>query len=69
MQANIYTSACAVDGGVDSGFVFDFHNGDQYNGRSFPVVDSNGDGKYTPGTDHVIEVTNHTGTFTSGDFI
>ncbi len=49
-------------------FVVDFVNSD-FAGRSFLVVDSNGNSQYDAGTDLVVEVTGHTGTIFGSDFI
>ena len=38
-------------------------------GHTFLVVDGNGDDVYTAGQDYVFDITNNTGTITTGDFI
>jgi hypothetical protein len=53
---------------IGFGFVFDFTGAD-FTGRSFLVVDSNGDGNYNPGADLVVELTGHTGFVSSSDFV
>ena len=50
------------------GFVVDFVTSD-FAGRSFLVVDSNGNGAYDAGSDLVVEITGHSGTVGAGDFI
>ncbi len=68
LDADLASAFTTAGAGATSGYVFDFTGG-ELNGRSFLVVDSNGNGAYNAGTDLVIEITGHTGTFTSGDFI
>jgi hypothetical protein len=68
LDGDIAAAFAANGGGAHSGFVFDF-NGADFNGHSYLVVDSNGNAAYDAGTDLVVEITGHTGTVTSGDFI
>jgi Ca2+-binding RTX toxin-like protein len=68
LDGDLAAAFAANAGAAHSGFVFDF-NGADFNGHSYLVVDSNGNGTYDAGTDLVVEITGHTGTVTSGDFI
>jgi Ca2+-binding RTX toxin-like protein len=43
--------------------------GGTLSGHTFLVVDGNGDDIYSAGQDYVFDITNHTGTITTGDFI
>ena len=68
LDADLASAFASNGGGAASGYVFDFTGAD-FNGHSYLVVDSNGNGAYDGGVDLVIEITGHVGTISSGDFI
>jgi hypothetical protein len=44
-------------------------NGGTLNGHTFLIVDGDGNAQYNSGSDYVIDITGHTGSITTGDFI